>query len=251
MFPPRSGRSPSSGCCSGGVVPGQHSFTDCLFVLHEIWSFERKHILQNISCSPHIRVREICNRKAAPENETWNFLFQLLLIPTFAFSCASTHGESSQSEYDSAPQQRRLLWRGNGIDKWEWGEEWMMRGGVYFFQMLPVGDWDPGLLQNHFWILGSRSSHRSPLCLALPPWEENMQVTILNVFFTTCKAQQMLQDQAAWVWRLREGRSRLPGGMDARIVLPTIQVGHSRGAEGRRRGRGGREGGGEVSELVH
>ena len=60
----------------------------------------------------------------------------------------------------------------------------------------------------------------------------------------------MLQDQAAWVWRLREGRSRLPGGMDARIVLPTIQVGHSRGAGGRRRGRGGREGGGEVSWQV-
>ena len=38
---------------------------------------------------------------------------------------------------------------------------------------LPVGDWAPDLLQNHFWILGSRSSHRSPLCLALHPWEKN------------------------------------------------------------------------------
>ena len=56
----------------------------------------------------------------------------------------------------------------------EWGEGGMMSGGDYFFQILPVGDWDPGLLQNHFWILGSRSSHRSPLCLALPPWEGNM-----------------------------------------------------------------------------
>ena len=43
------------------------------------------------------------------------FLFSLfLLILTFAFSCASTQGESSQSVNDSAPQQRRLLWRGGG-----------------------------------------------------------------------------------------------------------------------------------------
>ena len=85
MFPPRSGHSPSSGCCSGGVVPGQHSFTDCLFVLHKIWSFERKHILQNNSCSPHIREREICNRKAAPENQTWTFSFPAFADSYFRF----------------------------------------------------------------------------------------------------------------------------------------------------------------------
>ena len=91
---------------------------------------DKRHILQKCGRSPHSRERETCNRKGAPENQYISFLLFLLvlvltenryisfslflLILTFAFSCASTQGESSQSVNDSAPQQRRLLWRGGG-----------------------------------------------------------------------------------------------------------------------------------------
>ena len=87
---------------------------------------DKRCILQKCRRSPHSRERETCNRKGAPENQYIYFLLFLLIL-TFAFSCASTQGESSQSVNDSAPQQRRLLWRGGG-DKCKWGEREMIGG---------------------------------------------------------------------------------------------------------------------------
>ena len=90
------------------------------------------------------------------------------------------------------------------------------------------------------------TTHHPFLC-SLPVQQICMCCLILKASLTTCKVQQQLPDQAAGGGRLQGGSSMQLAGKDALIELPTNQVGRSRGAEGRRRGRGGREGGVEVS----
>ena len=89
------------------------------------------------------------------------------------------------------------------------------------------------------------TAHHPILCSL--PVKQMCNFSFTKAFLTTCKVQQLLQDQVAEGGRLREERSRQQVGRDAQIELPTNQEGRSRGAEGRRRGRGGREGGVEVS----
>ena len=86
-----------------------------------------------------------------------------------------------------------------------------------------------------------------PILCSLPVQQIYNSLFQIPMLGTTCKAQQQLPDQAAGGGRLRGVRSMQLAGRDALIELPTNQVGRSRGAEGRRRGRGGREGGVEVS----